>query len=671
MKSGPALRRRRRWPRRLFWLSFLTGLMASLAGIAALVIYARAITLYFVHQALPQANVQIGSVAMTNWTTVRAERVAVLDSKAGVRVASLDAIDIEFRPWNLVTRRLAAIRLTNLEAVIGPGFTETFTPNRSGTQTSAAESAVWTVDRLQCDYGVLQISELGLPAPGVILNFAFDWRDIRFSGTDKQLRELTIWGLNASSPGAHPGPVADLDLVSLSFSLEGLSRRVVDAISVRGGTLIIGDSLQDLVAAEEKAPPSKPWSVGALALRDVEVRIANLPGNAPDIRLTINTDLQNIGMSDAGQALRNEVHEIVITDFDVFSPRNPTRKVIALPSTTISFTLAGLLRQQIDQIRVVRPRLYVGEDLFWYMDQTQGTNSTADQTEEKAWSVSNLVVYYGTVVLAAGDERVGLPLNFETTAQNVDLGNLAALRLRATLNVPSQDIDLPDYHLDLVDLNGEMRFAYPRDKMVNNLVNTLRLDQLRWRQFHADDLWMAVTFDLNQVHCEFGGKTYSGYLQGGFDFFFLPGSPWTGWVSASGVDCRRLTDILAPQNFRITGPLRFLVEVNGRTRVIERVRATYEMESGGKMEISKLEELLKAIPGTWPAIKASATRVAVETVKDFSYTSAGGNAWYAGNQGQLFLKLAGPDGERNFVVDLHPPNAPGSQNTGTRPNSPP
>jgi hypothetical protein len=66
-----------------------------------------------------------------------------------------------------------------------------------------------------------------------------------------------------------------------------------------------------------------------------------------------------------------------------------------------------------------------------------------------------------------------------------------------------------------------------------------------------------VTFDEKGINGAFGGETYRGDVGGGFSFFFQADSPWIGWVSGRNVALRELTNVLAPQNFQMSGPLEF------------------------------------------------------------------------------------------------------------------
>ena len=324
------------------------------------------------------------------------------------------------------------------------------------------------------------------------------------------------------------------------------------------------------------------------------------------------------------------------------------------------FTLAGLLRREIDDLTILGPNIFLGEDLFWYMDDMQkrlGTNGGEDSGP--GWIVKNLGVEYGRLTLGSGGRKqYGLPLSFRTKAQDVALDNLAALKLQAVLEIPPQEYIFDSYQLEFTSERGELRFAYPPEKKVNNLVGTVRLKAIRWRQYRASDSYVSVTFDRSGINGQFGGKVYRGETWGGFSFFFSTDSPWIGWLSGRGVSLRELTNILSPQNFQMSGPLEFRLQMDAKRQDIERVLGDFRATKPGKMVIGKIDDLLARIPPTWNLTKKSSMRIALETLRDFDYSKAGGDFWFVESQGVLRLQLQGPAGSRNFEVVLHPNDSP-------------
>ena len=275
-------------------------------------------------------------------------------------------------------------------------------------------------------------------------------------------------------------------------------------------------------------------------------------------------------------------------------------------------------------------------------------------TDDTGWKLNKIGVSYGQLVIASdGKARLPLPLEFSTTAENLNLGRLSDLKLALDLKVPTEDYIFPDYKLELRQLGGDIKFDLPPKTGQNNLVQTLRMKEIRWRQFHAEEGWLAITFDRKGINGEIGAKGYGGYVNGGFTSFFGDTSPWVGWLSGSKVDLKKVTDVMAPGNFAMQGPADFKLEAAGAASSLERLRGSFRTARGGKMRINKLDQFLAEIPNDWYWLKRESTRILLETVRDFTYDTGDASFWYLNDEGNLKLTLQGPLGSRNFDVVLH------------------
>jgi len=660
-------KRRHIYSKKSFWLLVLLALLCALLIRVSFTFDLRTTLAYFAHKTFPKIQLRLQSAHFQGLTGITLDGVEIWTHPREQQLLHIDQIRIHYRLRDLWAKRITKIEIENPNLFLSPEFVDAFTSSsktKSASGSNESKSNGWTIDTFSCAYGAFVANGFkGMPP--VSGRFTFDWKNFSFEG--KENRRLTLWDFNIFLSHPERLQILNLYLVNMDFSMEGLRTKEIATAEFQGGLLIVGEGLRQLSSAtqtreDSESTPDDPsseggWTLHSLVIRALETRIANLPANAPDIQFTFSTDLSDVSLQTATSTLGGREHEIELADFNVYSPKDATKKVISLRSVFIRFTINGLLRQEISQVRIIRPTIYVSEDLFWYMDQMQQeTEDDAPSPDSSThWRVGNLAVFFGKLVLAAGkSDQIGLPLNFETNVRDIDVGNLASLRLRAKLFVPEQNISLPDYRLQMERLSGDLRFAYPPDKGINNLVNVLHLDKVQWRQFQGRKLWMSVTFDLQGVHGAFGGEAYRGYLSGGFDFFFQPRSPWTGWVAGTDIDSKQVTDILAPQNFHMTAPLTFLIETNGRAKEIERLVGTFRATSQGRIRINKLDTFLEDIPPNWSKLKQSVTRIGLETLRDFDFDKAHGDFWFAGGRGEGNLRLSGPHGSRTLEAVLHP-----------------
>lgn len=453
-------------------------------------------------------------------------------------------------------------------------------------------------------------------------------------------------------------PVLGAGNAQLKFSLAGLEQGRVAGLRVEEGWMIAGVGLQRLMAGggqTESGATGAATVIESLDLVRMQVQPDGLPGGLPEVRLSVTSALRNVALGSVAGELGETVHQVEFGDVELLSPSDPLRRAVTIRSVFVKFTLAGLVRRDLEELTLLGPTIYVGEPLFEYMQSADTPGKLPEPVKEsEGWNVGEMKVNFGRVVIAVGGrQQVGLPLAFYTTARNLSLSSLAGLNVELVLKVPEEDYEFPTYNLSLGGVRGDLRFNYPPDVRRNNLVNVVKFDRARWRNFRASDLWVSVTFDREGINGLFGGRAYRGYVNGGFSFFLQPDSPWTGWIGGDGVDMGPLSEDGAPQHVVMTGLADFQVEANGRAAAIERVKGQVAARGRGRLVINKLNDMLAAIPAEWRALKSESSRVTLETLRDFDYTEARSDFWFVGKQGIIDVRMKGPAGQRNLEMVFH------------------
>jgi hypothetical protein len=615
------------------------------------------------------------------------------DSAPATPVFTADGLDARFTLAGIASHRLEELRIENPsadlspEAFSAPAASVTATSPRpavthSGPAPAANTSSPWTIGRFLCRQGSLRLRGPGGNAT-ISTRFALDMKNVATGGESAKFpQSVTLWNTRVFA-GADTKSFLSLDLVQVNFTPEGvIQHQHIDSVRMTGGLLTVGEAMQRLLASNSPSPTPTPattsanstassinggWSLGALDISGVRARIEDNRPGLSQLYFTLNTNMRNVSANGISSELLDEMQTVELTNIVLRSPIRPAAKIVTLRSVFVRFTLADLAKRHLHDITLLRPTIYVSQDLFTYMERAsaggpeaapapQAAPATATVATAPGWSVDHLDVKFGRLVLGSGTDtsaNVGLPLEFETSADNLALDNLAKLQIQAVLRVPKQSYEFPDYQIAVNNVRGDLRFSYPPEKGEKNLVQKLEMDGVRWRQYKAKDAWVAVTFDGRGINGLFGGNAYKGYLNGGFSFFFQDSSPWIGWVAGTGVDTAGITDVVAPQNFHLTGPLDFEVQLDAFRKDIGRVRGVFHLLQPGKLKIGKLDDMIANIPGEWPELKQSSTRIALETLRDFDYTKAGGDFWFVDSQGLLNLDLSGPAGSRKFEVALH------------------
>ena len=627
-------------------------LLLSGAALAVLTRNLTGIARWAVQRSLPGTRAEIGDVRYEAPGRLIVKKFVLRDRVSGVGLLRLDRGTIVFSFDDIRRRQLGEIRLVHPDIRIAPELFQILPSGGGG-----GSLPPWAARRIVCDYAEILCEGFGPTSPSVSLKCAFDWSE---PGSDpKTPLDLTAWDIQISAPG-YPDAFLVLDRVDIDFTAQGiLTKREIAGVEAGGGRLLLGAALQQILSgpptSSEPAHPAASWVIRKLVLQGLGVRLEDKRETAANISFQINTTLTSLSLSQAATMIGGEEQSVEVADVAIVSPYDPFTKVLTMRSVVLRFTLAGLLHNELAGVTIREPSVYVGQDLFWYMEDAQ------DRLAEKSagpagpgWKIGGFEVEDGRLIVgSSGHTKYGLPLNFRASARDIALDNLATLKLQTVFEIPAQTTSFPSYQLEVSTQKGDLQFAYPPEKNENNLVGKVYFGSLRWRQYEASDAWLSATFDRGGINGAFGGRAYGGYLKGGFSFLFDDETPWIGWLSGNDVDLRHLTDIISPQNFRMTGPLDFKLQMDAFGHRIERVKGKFNTLRPGRMKIGKLDDLLANIPDTWSNLKKSSTRLALETLRDFEYTRAGGDCWFVDNQGILGLKLQGPLGSRNLEVVLH------------------
>jgi hypothetical protein len=538
------------------------------------------------------------------------------------------------------------------------------------------------VGKILVENGEVFMKGFGETVPEGSLKFGFETDDFQLGESGAALEKkhtVQLWDLRLAPTFAPLEQFASVDSLQIEFTpADLLQRKEIAAATLTGMTITMGQTFRSFMNAGStttssgatpaattvttKTPPAKSWKLRELGIVNSRITLTDLGVGAPSVGFNVETTLKNIPLSAAGTETAEEIQQQELADLVITSPLDQFVPVFTMKTLFIRYSIAGLLRRELEEIQVLNPTIYVGEDLFWYFDELgkrQAETETpaagpAPASEDTSWKLKKFGIDYGQLVIAnGGTARLPLPLTFSTSAENLNLGKLSDLKLALDLKVPQEDYLFPGYKLELIQLGGNIRFDLPPQSAANNLVQTLRMKEVRWRQFHADEGWLSVTFDSKGINGEIGAKGYGGYINGGFSFFFGDTYPWVGWLSGAKVDLKKVTDVMAPGSFGMDGPADFKLEANGASSSLERLRGSLRAVRRGKMQIGKLDQILADIPSDWYWLKRETTRILLETLRDFTYDTGDASFWYLNDEGNLKLTLQGPAGSRNIDLVLH------------------
>jgi hypothetical protein len=339
------------------------------------------------------------------------------------------------------------------------------------------------------------------------------------------------------------------------------------------------------------------------------------------------------------------------------SPFDPLAPVLTLPLTRIRFTYAELWHHKIREIDLVRPNLYLGQDLFWFTDQLKKERANVTATGPDApWQVGHFEVQYGQLsVNAFGQPRLHFPFFFETQVDDIRLDQLDKITAKSVIAIRHFTKDYPDYKIRVVNLHGKLEFSMPpSDTKANNVVPTVSIDELSWNDIPVTNVWSSVTFDPTGIYARLGGTCEKGLMEGNFEVYYTKGFAWNANFFANGIDCAPITEKVAGKYMKLTGSLDGQMAVAGRATEILKCNGTLALAHPGLLEIQSVGDLIKRIPADTVGLKRDAMKIALNAFQFYPYQTGELKIDYQPGGGEGTLKLDGGNGRREFGIYWHP-----------------
>lgn len=489
--------------------------------------------------------------------------------------------------------------------------------------------------------------------------------------TEEGKQRLSITDARVRIPTRANLPVLSFEKVSAVAALPEMWRtRHLESLKFAGGQIEVGDPLMTLFSGkaavvEEKAEAvAARWTAGKIEVEKLGVTLMSIAPGLPPVRFDVTFSANETPLDLDGLAENVEPQRIVLSRLRIPSPHEPLRTVAEMDLIEVTYTLDGLLHRRIDRVEIVSPLLYVGEDLFWYVDNyrkwMKGEGPKADATmgpplppkpAAPGWHVTTLAVSEGRLILAPK----GVPLKgFSKPFPFSFTSKLESGQLDAVFDIPSDNYTLEELKLEFRGMKGQVRFNLPMKDRNNNLTETFTVEQVRWKQLHIEKAHLSVTYDANGIYGTFGGAAYDGYVNGAFDIYLDDAYTWDGWVSGVGVDLGPVTTVMFPRYFLLNGVVEGKIIATGNKSELYQADAEFKNRSRGKFSIAALNDMIAALPKALTGtLTDQITRIGLETLRDFEYDSVDSKARFYGREGRGHLRFTGPYGARNFDVNVY------------------
>lgn len=448
-----------------------------------------------------------------------------------------------------------------------------------------------------------------------------------------------------------------------SASLEDLLRRRISDLQIIGGQVFT----KPLFATMDKyssqgGGEGLNWTISRL---EIKRGLVMLDTQAIDTSIPINLGrrqpiiLHNIRLNkpDSSEDMTRE-QTVEIQNVYLVSPFDPLAPVLAFPLSRVRFTYTEFWHHHIREIDLVRPTMFLGQDLFWFVDQFKKERKTLPETGVTApWKVDRFEVQYGQLAINAfGQPVVRFPFFFQTKVDDIRLDQLDKISVKSSIPIQELTVEYPDYKIRIVKLTGQLYFSLPpSDATANNVVNTISIDELAWNDIPVTKVNSTITFDENGAYAKLNGACEGGQLSGNFEFYYTKGFTWNADFFADKINCQPIAQKLGGKYIDMTGTLDGKISVQGQTTDILNCQGLLTLGKPGVLVIKSLTDLLNRLPPGMSDLKKKMIGIAVKPFETYPYTNGQLKIDYKPGGGVGTLKLESPqNGQRQFDMYYHP-----------------
>jgi hypothetical protein len=450
------------------------------------------------------------------------------------------------------------------------------------------------------------------------------------------------------------------DSIVISARLRDLARHHVDTVTITGADLFMS-KFNATLAQSKSSGKGLDWTIRHLVIQrglvmlDFGPKLPPVPVNVGARRPVILNHI-HLGVPDQSQPMTEE-RMVELENIRFSSPFDPLAPVLGLPLVRIKFSYAELWHHHIRSVDLVRPDLYLGQDLFWFTDEIKKERATeAKSGPESPWEVGHFGVEYGRLSINTfGQPRLTFPFFFDTQVNDIRLDQLDKITAKNVIAIRHFTKDYPEYKIKVDNLYGKLEFSVPpSDANANNVVPTVQIDSISWNDIPVTHAFVSATFDPTGIYVKLGGDCETGLLHGNLEVYYTKGFQWNADLFAHGIDCAPIAQKLAGKYGSLTGILNGKIAIVGKGTTIQNCNGTLTLDRPGELRIQSADRLMNDLPANSSAFKKAALKIAIQALSYYPYSTGQFLVNYTAAEGNAKLKLDGPMGRRNFEVYWHP-----------------
>ncbi|MCC7519225.1 MAG: hypothetical protein IT578_08585 [Verrucomicrobiae bacterium] len=459
--------------------------------------------------------------------------------------------------------------------------------------------------------------------------------------------------------GVFVGKILTVPKIELRWSWRRLRHRHLDGLRLQGARFSLDlAGLADGDAASANGPPKAAghaWFLDRLTLERGGLVLLGIAPSLPPLSLEVEGDFRDVPLGmNAGPKGRTRMRTIELRALKVQSPVDFAHTLLYVERLLVEFNLEGLERRQLQRLRIERPNLDVDRGLFWFVDELRKASVAKPKTPAKGppWRTQKLEITEGRLdVTRLKEVSLEYPLEFQLAQDNVDLESLSLANFRLDLVIPEQNISWAAHEIEFHHLGGRIAFNLGKGA-ANDLVNTIHIEQIRWKDLPLDQAWMSFTFTPTILSGAYGGRIAKGYLNGGISCGWSRDDPWDFWGAAANVDAEEVCAALVAKRFAMNGRTELKFAIKGRQSALDAALSLRSLTKG-TMNIEAMDLALDKIEKNTQGAKREALRTLLGALRDYPYDRYTLEANYRKPDATLALRAEGPRGKRSLDLRWH------------------
>jgi len=377
-----------------------------------------------------------------------------------------------------------------------------------------------------------------------------------------------------------------------------------------------------------------PWHLKKFVLERGGLVMVGLGAGMARLALEVEGEYNDVPFGgELSEADLQKNRRIELRNIHIHSPLDLAVTLLKIESAALEFRYAGLRARELDSLFFKRPTLEVDRQFFWFVEelrQARAAGPPRPPSPGPVWKTRSFHIQEGRLDITRLREiAIQFPFEFEVTRKNMNLEDLSLVDFQIEMNIPNQNIAWDPMQMVFQNIRGKIAFnlGEPQTRVnvtdavaqhANNVVNTLYVDVIHWRQMQLTEGWLSMTFTPKEIGSQFGGAFASGYVNGGVSFSWSSRDPWRAWGSAADVDAGQVFTALGFESFSMDGHAQLLFDLNGKEADL---RGTLKLTSlsRGTIQIRSLDHMLDRIRENTEGLKQELMQTFVQGLRDYPY----------------------------------------------------